>query len=95
MTVVLTNRIGLWLGLPSPILSRLHGDKVEDRSFVFENGKVLFEYDKLDRLERERFYAMGSSDLLAINDLGRSKGSGLFVWSLGEKNPRAAAGADG
>jgi hypothetical protein len=25
----------------------------------------------------------------------RSKGSGLFVWSLGEMNPRAAAGADG
>jgi RHS repeat-associated protein len=58
----LGNRIGL-------TAYDINGDKVEDRSFVFENGKVLFEYDKLDRLERERFYAMGSSDLLAINDL--------------------------
>ncbi|MFN9916177.1 MAG: hypothetical protein ACK53L_26540, partial [Pirellulaceae bacterium] len=29
----------------------------EDRSFVYENGKVLFEYLAQDRLERERFYA--------------------------------------
>jgi RHS repeat-associated protein len=58
----LGNRIGL-------TAYDINGDKVEDRSFVFENGRVLLEYDKRDRLERERFYAMGSGELLAINDL--------------------------
>ena len=34
--------------------------RVEDRSCVYENGRVLFEYDINDRLERERFYAPGA-----------------------------------
>ena len=43
--------------------------KVEDRSFVYEDGKVLFEYDMNSRLERERFYAPGLNELLSVNDI--------------------------
>lgn len=30
---------------------------------------MLFEYDINDRLERERFYAPGASELLAVDDV--------------------------